>query len=135
MILKSSHNWHTLLDTDSQEECATCLAVLQGLENIDDDADRQDIRLVKTTDEEFAESVGVPPQSMPKLLFYFEGMPNLFDGDILAEEEVLDWLIEMKVEHHVELVTRPLLERMIEDVQYLAVYFCKSQINPLHLMK
>ena len=32
---------------DEQEECATCLAVLQSLENIDDDADRQDIHLVK----------------------------------------------------------------------------------------
>ena len=52
-------------------------------------------------------------------------MPNVFDGDIAAEEEVLDWLIEMNVENHVELITRAMLETMVEEIQYLAVYFCK----------
>jgi hypothetical protein len=52
-------------------------------------------------------------------------VPNVFDGDISAEEEVLDWLIEMKVESHIERITRPILENMVEEVQYLAVYFCK----------
>ena len=49
----------------------------------------------------------------------------MFDGDIAAEEEVLDWLIEMNVENHIELITRPMLENMVEEIQYLAVYFCK----------
>jgi len=35
------------------------LDILQGLENIDDDADRQNIALVKTTDDEFAAEMGV----------------------------------------------------------------------------
>jgi hypothetical protein len=42
-----------------------------------------------------------------------------------AEEEVLDWLIEMKVENHIEHITRPMLEVMVVEVQYLAVFFCK----------
>ena len=50
----------------------------------------------------------------------------MFEGDISAEEEVLDWLIEMKVESHIELITRAMLETMVEEVQYLAVYFCKT---------
>ena len=58
-------------------------------------------------------------------VFYKDGTPNLFDGDIAAEEEVLDWLIEMNVENHIELITRPMLENMVEEIQYLAVYFCK----------
>ena len=58
-------------------------------------------------------------------VFYKDGTPNLFDGDISAEEEVLDWLIEMNVENHIELITRPMLENMVEEIQYLAVYFCK----------
>ena len=49
----------------------------------------------------------------------------MFDGDIAAEEEVLDWLIEMNVENHIELITRPMLENMVEEFNYLAVYFCK----------
>ena len=39
--------------------------------------------------------------------------------------QVLDWLTEMKVENHIELITRPMLETMVEETQYLAVFFCK----------
>ena len=99
--------------------------VLQGLENIDDDAERQDIYLVKTTDSEFAEKMGIEPEELPSLIFFNEGMPNLFDGDISAEEEVLDWLLEQKSESHIDLVTKPMLEEMIEEIQYLAVFFCE----------
>jgi hypothetical protein len=35
------------------------LNILQGLENIDDDADRQNIALVKTTDPDFAAEMGI----------------------------------------------------------------------------
>ena len=72
---------------DQHENCETCLDVLQGLENIDDDAQRQNIALVKTVDAEFAESIGI--SEFPALVFYKDGTPNLFDGDITAEEEVL----------------------------------------------
>ena len=96
--------------------------VLQGLENIDDDAQRQNIALVKTTDGEFAESIGI--DEFPALVFYKDAMPNVFDGDITAEEEVLDWLIEVNVESHIELITRPMLEEMVEEIQYLGVHFC-----------
>ena len=48
-----------LLILDSHENCETCLDVLQALENIDDDADRQNIALFKTTDAEFAENIGI----------------------------------------------------------------------------
>ena len=48
-----------LLILDSHENCETCLDVLQALENIDDDADRQNIALFKTTDAEFAEDIGI----------------------------------------------------------------------------
>lgn len=48
------------------------------------------------------------------------------------EEEVLDWLTEMKVESHIELITRPMLETMVEETQYLAVFFCKSLTRISH---
>ena len=109
--------------SDTHEDCETCLDVLQALENIDDDAQRQNIKLVKTTDVEFSESIGIT--EFPSLVFYKDAIPNMFDGDIAAEEEVLDWLIEMNVENHIELITRPMLENMVEEFNYLAVYFCK----------
>ena len=114
-----------LVILDSQDDCETCLDVLQGLENIDDDAERQDVHLVKTTDTEFAEKMGIEADEIPAIIFFNEQMPNLFDGDISAEEEVLDWLIEQNVESHIDLVTKPMLEEMIEEIQYLVVFFCK----------
>jgi hypothetical protein len=32
----------------------------------------------------------------------------------------------LQVESHIELITRAMLETMVEEVQYLAVFFCKS---------
>ena len=43
--------------------------MLQSLENIDDDADRQDIHLVKTTDRNFAAEYGI--EEMPGLVFFY----------------------------------------------------------------
>jgi thiol-disulfide isomerase/thioredoxin len=38
-------------------------------------------------------------------------------------------LITQKVEDRIELVTRNMLESMVEDVEYMAVYFCECLSN------
>ena len=53
---------------DTQEGCDTCLPILQALENIDDDTDRQKISMVKTIDAAFAEEVGI--DKFPGLVFF-----------------------------------------------------------------
>jgi hypothetical protein len=40
------------------------------------------------------------------------------------EEEVLQWVITQKVEDRIELITRNMMETMVEEVEYMAVYFC-----------
>lgn len=45
-------------------------------------------------------------------------------GLLSEEEEVLQWLITQKTEDRIELITRVMLESMVEETQYLAVYFC-----------
>lgn len=40
---------------------------------------------------------------------------------------MLQWLITQKTEDRIELITRQMLETMVEETQYLAVYFCKLQ--------
>ena len=102
--------------------------ILKVLENIDDDVERQRIKMAKTTDASFAEEVGV--ETYPALVFFKDGVPNLYEGDLGVEEEVLDWLTEMKVENHIELITRPMLETMVEETQYLAVFFCNYHNQP-----
>jgi hypothetical protein len=46
-------------------------------------------------------------------------------GELSEEEEVLQWLITQKTEDRIELITRVMLEGLVEETQYLAVYFCK----------
>lgn len=53
-------------------------------------------------------------------MFYFSSQ-----GSLSEEEEVLQWLITQKTEDRIEMITREMLERMVENTQYLAVYFCK----------
>jgi hypothetical protein len=46
-------------------------------------------------------------------------------GELSEEEEVLQWLITQRTEERIELITRVMLEGLVEEIQYLAVYFCK----------
>ncbi|CAB4068818.1 unnamed protein product [Lepeophtheirus salmonis] len=106
------------------ERCINCISILQGLENIDDDAERHGVDFLKTTDETFSEEMGI--HYFPGLVHIQDNIPNIYDGNMDAEEEILDWLIEMKVEHNIELITRPILESMVQKVQYMAVFFIKQ---------
>lgn len=70
-----------------------------------------------------AEDYGVT--DFPVLVYYENQIPNVFEGNLEEEEEVLQWLITQKTEDRIELITRTMLESFVEDTQYLAVYFCK----------
>lgn len=108
----------------SNADCDQCGGILDELENIDDDCDRHGITFVKTQDYTIAELYGI---SEYPVLVYFEGnVPNVYEGSLKEEEEVLQWLIQQKTEDRIELITRVMLETMVEETQYLAVYFCKS---------
>lgn len=60
-------------------------------------------------------------------LFYNHLIICNLSGELSEEEEVLQWLITQKTEDRIELITRQMLETMVEETQYLAVYFCKLQ--------
>merc|ERR1712088_972230 len=70
-------------------------------------------------------------ETYPALVFFKEGVPNLYEGDLTIEEEVLDWLIEMKVESHIELITRPMLENMDDECDQYGVQMVKLKDPPL----
>ena len=48
-----------------------------------------------------------------------------FIGDLLNEEEVLEWLIEQKNTATIEEVTDEILKDLIEEHEYVVVYFSK----------
>ncbi|XP_058832623.1 uncharacterized protein LOC131690704 isoform X2 [Topomyia yanbarensis] len=109
-------------DTDTCEQCS---GVLESLENIDDDCDRHGIMFVKTDDFTIAEHYGI--FEYPVMVYFEDNIPNVFEGSLDEEEEVLQWLITQKTEDRIELITRVMLESMVEETQYLAVYFYKNK--------
>nr|XP_012139952.1 PREDICTED: uncharacterized protein LOC100881857 isoform X2 [Megachile rotundata] len=112
-------------ELDDSVDCEQCMGILEELENIDDDCDRHGITFVKTQDYKVAEDYGVT--EFPVLVYFENQIPNVFEGDLAVEEEVLQWLITQKTEDRIELITRMMLETSVEETQYLAVYFCDLQ--------
>ncbi|XP_022120611.1 uncharacterized protein LOC110996995 isoform X3 [Pieris rapae] len=104
-------------------DCEQCTGILEELENIDDDCDRHGIKFVKTQDYSIAESYGAT--DFPVLVYFENNIPNVYEGSLAEEEEVLQWLITQKTEDRIELITRVMLEKMVDETQYLAVYFYK----------
>ncbi|XP_019768240.2 uncharacterized protein LOC109543133 isoform X2 [Dendroctonus ponderosae] len=113
-----------LYDSD---ECEQCSKILEELENIDDDCERHGIKFVKTNDLRIAEQYGAT--DFPVLMYFEQSIGGVFEGDLEEEEEVLQWLIQQRTEDRIELITRVMLERMVEDTQYLAVYFYKTNCH------
>ncbi|XP_021208946.1 uncharacterized protein LOC114253198 isoform X2 [Bombyx mandarina] len=111
------------LELPDGPDCEQCAGILEELENIDDDCDRHGIKFVKTQDYSIAESYGVT--DFPVLVYFENNIPNVYEGSLTEEEEVLQWLITQKTEDRIELITRVMLEKMVEETQYLAVYFYK----------
>ncbi|XP_018568278.1 uncharacterized protein LOC108908653 isoform X4 [Anoplophora glabripennis] len=124
----------TLIDTEEalavyfySDECEQCNQILEELENIDDDCERHGIKFVKTQDLRIAEQYGAT--DFPVLMYFETGVGGVFEGDIEEEEEVLQWLITQRTEDRIELITRVMLENLVEDTQYLAVYFYKQNCH------
>ena len=61
-----------------KEDCPDCETVLNHLEQIDTDADKSGIALVKVSDKPLALEFGL--ESLPALLYYRNKVPLLYDG-------------------------------------------------------
>lgn len=68
--------------------------ILQELENIDDECEEKDIDFVKTSD------AGVDKEydldSLPTLVFYRNRFRNIYAGDLMHEEAILEWVLELR---------------------------------------
>lgn len=138
-------------------QCKKSEKVLRELENIDDEADQLGIAFVKIADEELAEEYSLT--SLPTLVYYRNSIPVIYEGimmtnlkffhlksikaveffipfgftltgDLLREEDVLEWLVQNKntaseEEDMIEDVTAKTLETLTSTAPHLAVLFCK----------
>lgn len=100
--------------------------ILQELENIDDECEEKDIDFVKISDEGIEKEYDLP--SLPALAFYRHKFRQIYAGDMMHEEAILDWVLDLRTSTPdvIENVDRKTLQVLINDVEHLAVFFCKS---------
>lgn len=66
--------------------------------------------------------------------FYREKEPIIYEGDLMDEEGVLDFLTSleaMDLPDRIEEVNAKILSKIIEETDYVAVLFCKCMIFSL----
>lgn len=114
-----------MMATDT-EDCAECKTTLDDLENIDTETDKHGIVFIKTADGTVAREYGC--RSVPALIYFEKSAPSVYEGDISAEEDVLQWLIQQKTEDTIESVNKELLEQLVESSHYLVAFFCKLNV-------
>ena len=94
---------------------------MDEMERIDDECRRFGIDFVKVRDADKALEYGI--DTFFGLLYFENKIPSLYDGDLNEEVTLLNWLIEQKMSDTIEEVTDEILKMLIEDEEYLGVYF------------
>lgn len=99
--------------------------MLKELENIDDELDETGIIFVTTEDMGFARKHGI--KVFPTLAFFRNKEPLIFKGDIEDEDEVLSWITDedtLEIPGKIEEVNAKMLENILEENDYIVVFFC-----------
>ena len=101
------------------------LNIIESYETINDECKQNDIRLVKTSDDQLRKDTGLEEDS-PILIYYENDVPFLYNVHPLDPDDVdeaLAWLIEQRNTAAIEEVTDSMLDNIIEDNEYAAVLF------------
>ncbi|CAG2167574.1 unnamed protein product, partial [Oppiella nova] len=80
-----------------EKDCYDCEEVLHELEHIDDECDDLDIMFVKIRDSRYARKYGI--SEVPALVMFRKKFPAIYRGDLMREEDVLEWLRKNRYRH------------------------------------
>ena len=107
------------------ETNSTHLNIIDAYEEINDECKQNDIRLVKTSDDDLRKQTGLPDDA-PILIYYENDVPFLYHVHPLDPEEAdetLRWIVLQRNTAAIEEVTDSMLTDIIEDNEYVAVLF------------
>lgn len=99
------------------------MRILNELENIDDELEKEGIVIIRMDNDAEAKEYGI--DHLPTLVYFEDKIPAIYEGDLLNEDEVLEWLIEQKNTATIEEVTDEILTDLINEHEYVVVYFSK----------
>ena len=107
-----------------------CEAILEELETVDDEADAFGIDFVKNNDAHAARQYNI--YNTPALVYFRRMSPVVYDGDLMDGEMILSWLTSQDVfetKDEIEEVNRRMLEKLLDENEFVAVYFCKCDLT------
>lgn len=118
--------WQTDSEGDKKAQ-----KILNELENIDDECEEKSIDFVKTSDDGIQKEYDLP--ELPALAFYRNKFRTIYKGDLMKEDEILDWVLDLygSSPDVIETVDRKTLQVLINDVEHLAVFFCECVLLSL----
>lgn len=67
-------------------------------------------------------------KTFPALVYFRNGNPLTFDGDLKSEESVLEWLVDddnRELEDEIEAVNFRMLDKLLSTSPLIAVFFCR----------
>lgn len=85
--------------------------------------EEEELTIILIDDPEYAEELGL---NLPSLIHFTNEIPNVYKGNLDSKPEVMKWLIDKKEESVIEVVTRQILEELIEEEEYLIVLYTGS---------
>lgn len=62
--------------------------------------------------------------TLPAVVYFEKGIPNVYDGDLEEEDDFLQWLVDQLEKDEIEDVTDEMLDKLIAEGKTLAVLFC-----------
>ena len=98
--------------------------ILQRLESIDNELDKDDIILVKCSDEDVEQEYGLG--YLPRLVYFEGGVPEPFVGDEQEPQAILDWIQAELKSHDIKEVTKDILDKLNEKFDTVGVVFVDS---------
>ena len=107
-------------------DCIECPDVLAELEEIDDELDVFGIDFVKVNDQRAVDKWDV--HTVPQLAFFRKKEPIFYDGDLMDEVKVLEWLTSdeiFELKDEIEEVNKKMLDKLLNENDYVTVYFCE----------
>ena len=90
--------------------------------------------MVKVTEGNVAAEFGI--MQIPTLAYFRRGTALIYEGDLTDPSEILGWLTSneaFELPGEIEEVNRRMLEKILDDSDFVAVYFCKQSFLSLKI--
>ena len=104
-----------------EEEDRDADEIIEGLETIDDELEVKDFSKVKICDEGVELNYGLI--GLPKIVYFQNGIPIIFEGDIMDENAILKWIEKEASTNSIREVSDVVLGGLIQKFDSIAVLF------------